>query len=527
MRVAPLKVFMLLLTVMTTGLCSCSQWTDDWRPSVDLPKLEPPLEQTAEPDAGTGTPDSDRPDEPLELTIEQAVLMAMENNRELHVERLEPEISRTFIEQELAAFDPVFSADVFAGRERIENSSANSIRSSQTGAELGLSRDLPTGTSVGVEASTERNWGTSGDDRHATRVGLSVTQALLEGRSVAANLADVRQARVDAALSAYEFRGFAEALVEEVENTYWRLVLAVRREEIVTESLRLAEQQLEDTNHRIRVGQLAETELAAAEAEVALRKEALINARSEISSLRVRLLRLINPQMLRTEKSEVRTVTAPTVPPTPVEKLDRHIQVALAMRPELKEAQLQLQRGELEVVKTRNGLLPKMDLFISLGKTGYADSFGQSVSDLPDDGYDMFVGLSLSDAPQRRAEQARHRRAAMTVTQRQRALENLRDLVTHDVELAVIEVNRTLQQVHATAATRQAQEEKVRAETAKFRVGNSTAFLVAAAQRDLLQSRVAEVEAQINYLTARIELYRAEGSLLARRGLSGDVTETR
>ncbi len=49
--------------------------------------------------------------------------------------------------------------------------------------------------------------------------------------------------------------------------------------EIYAESLRLAEQQMRETEDRIEVGTLAKTEFFAAQAEVALRRENLINAK--------------------------------------------------------------------------------------------------------------------------------------------------------------------------------------------------------------------------------------------------------
>jgi len=81
-------------------------------------------------------------------------------------------------------------------------------------------------------------------------------------------------------------------------------------------------------------------------------------------------------------------------------------------------------------------------------------------------------------------------------------------------------VERFYQQISATAVTRKFQEEKLRAETEKFRVGRSTGILVAQAQRDLLDSRISEVEAVVNYLNSMVELFRLEGTLLERRGIS-------
>ena len=56
-------------------------------------------------------------------------------------------------------------------------------------------------------------------------------------------------------------------------------------------------------------------------------------------------------------------------------------------------------------------------------------------------------------------------------------------------------------------------------ETEKFRVGKSTSLWVAQAQRDVVSSQIAEVEAVVNCLKALVELYRLEGSLLERRGV--------
>jgi outer membrane protein TolC len=192
----------------------------------------------------------------------------------------------------------------------------------------------------------------------------------------------------------------------------------------------------------------------------------------------------------------------------------------MRMRPELNQARLGILRDDLELVRTQNGLLPLMDLFITLGKSGYADSFGSSVSNVTDDNYDALAGLRFQYPFWNRDAKARHERAILSRDQTEKALANLSQLVEVDVRTAYIEVNRAKQQIAASSATRKFDEEKLRIETEKFRVGKSTSFLVAQAQRDLLVSRIAEVQALANYLKALIDLYRQDGSLLERRGIS-------
>lgn len=210
----------------------------------------------------------------------------------------------------------------------------------------------------------------------------------------------------------------------------------------------------------------------------------------------------------------------PAVPDVKLDAVEAHVEVAMRLRPDLNQARLRLKRGDLELVKTRNGLLPRLDLFITLGKTGYAESFHGSVKGFNRGSYDYSAGLTFEYPLGNRAAEARHRQAMLGLEQAQESLKNLEQLVQVDVRSAYIEVNRAREQVAATAATRSLQEEALRSETEKFRVGKSTTYLVAQAQRDLVAAKVSEIQAVVNYLKSLVTLFRLEGSLLERRGIS-------
>jgi len=89
-----------------------------------------------------------------------------------------------------------------------------------------------------------------------------------------------------------------------------------------------------------------------------------------------------------------------------------------------------------------------------------------------------------------------------------------------DVRTQYIEVERSRQQIDATKATRLAQEAAFHAEQEKLNANKGTSLQVAQAQRDLLSAQLAEVRAVTNHLKALVYLYRLEGSLLYRRGIS-------
>ncbi|MBN2468216.1 MAG: TolC family protein [Deltaproteobacteria bacterium] len=478
--------------------------TDVYKPDVSAPSMNP--------------------DGPIAVSVEDAILLALENNRSLSFERISPLIKKTYEDEERALFDPVLSGSLGYSRESSEERSKDLAsvirqRAGNSEAVIGVSKYFSTGTDVGIDISYDKTWTDQYSDSHESRVGLSVTQALLRGMDVNANLANIRQAELDTGISEYELRGFAEFLVAQVEETYWDYAREQMRIKIFEESLDLVEQHLRETEEMINVGKLAEIELTAVQAEKALSLQDLINARSSLGTKKLQLIRLLNPPCSAPWDRDIRLLNGPIVPTVTLDDVNAHVEVALRMRSDMNEARLRLRLGDLEIVKTKNGLLPRMDLFINLGKSGYADSFSRSIRDLDEDSYDVSVGLNFQYPFYNREAGALHKRAVLSRDQFLTALENLSQLVETDVRAAFIEVNRAKQQIAASAATRKLQEEKLRIEEEKFRVGRSTNFLVAQVQRDLVSSRISEVEAVVGYLKALVELHRLEGSLLARRGI--------
>jgi outer membrane protein len=472
------------------------------------------------------------PEGPLELSVEQALMLSLRNNRDLQVRQIGPVIAGTFEQIERGVFDPELFFDFEYFRERaIETSRSTEtgfgVEAKDTVAVAGVRQTLPTGTTVEATLGQDRSVSNRTPDINEARLGLSVTQSLLQGFGPAVNLASVRQAELDAVASVYELRGFTEALLADTETAYWNFVLANKEIEIFDRSLEVARRQLKEVELRIEVGILPEVEAAAARAEVARREQALINARSLLEERRLRLMRQINPGPEDGLDYQVIATAEPAIEPRPVTDLSDRLELAQRMRPDLNEALLRVEQNRLETIVTRNGLLPKLDLFVALGQTGFADSFSGSFRALDENTYDFTVGVRLSQYVGNRASRARDLAARASRRQSEEAVANLKQLVRLEVMLAVNEVERTGQQIFASRTTRILEEETVKAEEERFDVGASTALLVVQAQRDLLASRIAEVRAVVNYRIALIALYRAEGSLLERRGVTLPVGEVR
>ena len=456
-----------------------------------------------EPAVGEAAPPS------LRLTLQEAVLRALESNASLKVQRLAPAIRRTFEREARGAFNPALSAGAAASQDPQTLPEGLDPRLSAS-AEVSL--PLPSGTTLGAEVQAGQGAAGSG-----AGLDLTVTQSLLRGGGTAANLAGVRQARLDTFSSEQELRGFTGSLVADVEGTYWNLYLAGRQVEIYRDSLRLAEQHLQDTRERIEVGSLAEIDLPAAQVEVALRQGDLLDAEAALERTRLQLLRLVNPGGGAGWETLLLPADRPEEPEARLDEVAAHVELGRRLRPDLNQARLARQRGDLEVVRTRAGLLPRLDFTLSFGLADGAVSAGPAGGQA---GTDLSAGLVFSAPLGNDAARARLERARATREQLEEALRNLEQQAEVEIRSAYLEVDRTREQIRATGTTLALQEARLQAETEKFRVGRSTSYLVAQAQRDLLSSRLAQARAVAGHLTALIDLYRLEGSLLERRGLS-------
>lgn len=463
----------------------------------------------------------------LSLSVEQAVMMALERNQSLKVERLRPALNQVAEDEAAAAFDIGLSAEVAATGDRALRTLGNSaqfldIISSGSSSRFGVNKLFPSGTSISFELSatpSQRYW-SNYTQQQVTRMGVSFTQALLQGARPQVNLAQLEQAAKTTEISRYELNAWTQTLVADTEKAFWDLSLAQKQMLIVESSLTLAEAQLTETQERIAVGKLAEIELRAVEAEIALRRQDVIVTTANRDKARLRLLRLLNPEGNWAQVTlNLREVA--NIPDVQLDSVDTHVSLALKLRPELHQTRLQIARNDLELVRTRDGLLPRLDLFANLGKTGYADSFlGAVENNLLGQNYDFNAGVNFSYPLGNRIGEARLKRAELTQAQTQEALANLEQLILMDIHNAYIEVRQAREQILAAQASRTAQQAKLEVETERYRVGRSTSYIVAQAQRDLLNSQTAELTAMMTYMKTITDFYRLEGSLLERRQIT-------
>ena len=354
-------------------------------------------------------PDKKTEDDPLvSLSLEQAVMMALENNQDLKTRLLGPVIAGAFEQMEKGRYDPELFAGIGVSREMVTESASTGTTFTTT---AGIRRALPSGTTLAVEAAHEQDQAKGTPDPDKTRVTLSVTQALLQGAGPAGGMVRIRQSALETRASIHELTAFVQTLVAETEIAYWQYVLARQEHAIVERSLSVSKKQQIDVQHQIDVGVLPRNELAAVLSEVARREQALIDSANQVEAFRLHLLHLLHPGSTDHLAHPVLAVSDPAIDPDPIADMDDRTALALKLRPDLAESRLRMDQNRLETIITHNGMLPRLDFFMDLGIAGFSSRSKDAIQSLGNGDYEVFAGLSVSRFVGNRPGKARQQAA--------------------------------------------------------------------------------------------------------------------
>jgi len=462
--------------------------------------------------------------ETFSIGVQDSILTALEHNPTIAIQRLQPQMALDSVEEKRATFDPQVNASLNRSETKTEALLGTKVEpveltTKRSGESIGISKTFSTGTTLSFSSGISGSVSSLYTDQYTGSLTFSLTQSLLQGFGTKANLATLMKAKIDVDISQAELKSVAENLVAKVEKAYWDLYLNKEEISIQKESLDLADRQLDESKERVAVGKLAEIELASVNAEVASRRESLIEAQSRYEKARLQFLYLLNPEGEDMWSMTPEMKDQPFVPEDAMDAIAVHLQLGLKYRPDLQQARLNLQKGDLDVQQTKNGLLPRLDFFLTYGKSTYAESFSDAVPD-PSSQYDSFSsGLTFTLPISNRSAKAKYAKAIKSLEQMEISVKNMERLVALDVRSAYIEAIKSREMIEATKVTRELQQRNMDAEQEKFRVGKSTNYLVLKAQRDFTTSELTEARAMVGYLEALIDLYQMQGTLLERRGI--------
>jgi HAE1 family hydrophobic/amphiphilic exporter-1 len=508
---------------------------------------------------------------PLALALFDAVKMALEQNRDIEVERINVRQAEYDVFAARGANDVVVGTSDFYEHKTVPVGSLlaggpnGSLTTKTLNYDFNAQQLLPTGAQW-VAGFTNSRTDTNSqfvslNPQYSSALNIQIRQPILRNFSIddARRRLQIAKRRLD--LSDSQFRQKAIDIVARVQRSYWDLVFALRDVQIQRESVLLAQTQLEQNRRMVNEGSLAPIELVSVEAELEKRNENVLSSTETVTRAENALKQLVlggresivwNQPLIPTE--------APDLHPTSFGLTDA-VAAALANRPELAQNNLQREMNKVDLNFFNNQTKPQVDLIASYTTTGLSGTkiltpnpftsttalllgrvnvlsglaglqglpippssdlpgflvggYGQSLSNLFGNDFRTFrFGVAFSFPLRNRGAEGQLGRAVAEERKITSQRKTIEQTIEVEVRNALQGVETGRQRVETARASREAAQKQSESEQRRFQAGLSTTYFVLERQNALSQAKGRELKAMTDYSKAVTELQRVMGTTL-------------
>ena len=376
-----------------------------------FPNLIAPYYPISIPEPGaTNTPKLEQMihDGKLELTLQDAVELALANNMDIVVARYNPWFADTDILKTesggtgrgtagasfpfstanipFLSFDPLITGRVLFDQIAVpvNNPFLAGTGSTLVGAVSAHTAEYNFAVSQGFSSGTTVNlaWDNTRSSSSAlnlfnpavqSSLYVTVSQQLLNGFGFFANRRNILISKNNRKIADLAFAQQAITTVTNTINTYWELVYARQNVDVQQQAVTVAEKLYSDNKKQLEIGTMAPLDVTRAESELATDNQNLIVARTAQLQQEQNLKNAISKDPLAANFVNVQIL--PTDKPTPPEAIEAPsfedaLREAFVKRPDLQEQFYNLKNADIDARATRNALLPIATLNGRYGSQG-------------------------------------------------------------------------------------------------------------------------------------------------------------
>ncbi|TAM83924.1 MAG: TolC family protein [Acidobacteria bacterium] len=348
---------------------------------------------------------------------------------------------------------------------------------------------------------------------------VGITQNLLNGFGRRANARFIRIAQNDQQFSRSVFRQRVTDTVSKVISTYFDLLADRENIHVATEALGYARKLLEDNQEEKKIGAAAQLDVAQADLDVANRQQDLLTAENTFEQDSQTMKSLIS----RSFSGQIAAVAInptdrlPDPGSSDIPSLAEALKEGGANRPEIEQAMVNLRNQEITIHATRNALLPTLTAFAAFSPQGQEGHLGGALDQVLHNNYPGYgYGVSLEIPLRNRQAQADAARALLEQRQLEMKLQQARNQMVWDVSKAVSLVHQAQGKLEASVKVATLARQTYEMTHTKFTAGRATVREVITAQTQLGTAENEVVQARAGYAKALISFEQASGTLLSR-----------
>jgi outer membrane protein len=423
------------------------------------------------------------------LTLDDAIHLALRRNKTLKVASYGPGIARANLLVARGAFDPAIALSRTYSSSQFNASIGPIPVEDLTKVDYfsaGVQGLLPLGTQYSVFGSTQevRDVYNGITKNYQTFGGFSVTQPLLRGFGLAANLEQVRIQKANRSISDQTYRQSAINTVTNVIIAYSNLQFAHDELASAEGARDRARQTLSDNEKRFRIGNSSQSDVIESRANAAQYEEDILIAERAVRDDQNALRELIGEDVFF--EDEPLFVLAPMQLPEITVDRRADLNRAYAARPDYEIARLGITQDRASEAHARNNLLPEVDFQGEYGYNGSSTSFYQSrqmVEDHlnPSVSAGVVVTIPLTFAIGRGTLRA----ARLTRVRDEEDLKRLAADIAVQVAAADGQLETTRKRVTADEAAVDLAKQALEAEEKKYKAGTGSTYIVVNYQQSL------------------------------------------
>jgi len=484
---------------------------------------------------------------PLQLSLKEAMRLALINNLEIQIENYNEDLSRELVHRAAGFYDPVLAFRVGWNSYEWPNTSfldagftVPTTIEKRWDFTTSFHQEIKGGGNFRTSFSNFRGTTNSSwvfiNPRYNSYLDFRFIQPLWRGFRETQTAKEIKIYKLDTQISDSRFKQKVAGIIEQVHNRYWELVYAIENFETRRLSLELAITQYNDNKKRLEVGVIPPIDIISARTEVAARERSLIQSRVQI----LRAQNLFKGDLAPDPEDELWNATI--IPTDRLNHQDIEItlkeaaQTAMERRPEIEEIHLELEKTGVDRSFVKKEGKPRVNLEFGLTSRGTAGNVLVDNPEQPnatDPTHPLFgdfatawnqmirfswpdyrAAVSVEIPLKNRHHHAELARIAIQRHQWRDRLRSMRQEILVEVRNAYQTVGTQKQSLETAQLARELSERQLAGENKRYQAGLSTNFNVLRYQRDLADARVEELRAMIDYQLAITALQKAMFTIL-------------
>lgn len=440
------------------------------------------------------------------ITLSEAISLGLRNNFA---------ISSAYLERVAQKFDLTVAEDRFTPKLQFSSRWITGKNENDIYKEQNLTPSATLLSPVGTKFSlswTKYDSLTHGNNNGYRNDGVtfSVIQPLLKGAGYNITTAPRTIARLNEKINKLNLKMTVSDTITSIIVVYRSLLQAQERLILANESLKRSVQILEINKRLLTAGRMAEIDIIQTQADVAMQELAVRNARTEVYSRKLDLLKILNLSF----KENIYASDRPEG-----EYLNINPEIAFhkaqEMQPDYISRLLAIRIAEMDLKVVENNQLWDVSL---IGSVSHQRNRNSSI-DREYSGRDKYIGLQIDIPLNDLSLKQDEIRAKINLQQRKMTAEDVKRELEKKVYEGIMEAESRWEEFILSSKARDLSLKKVEAEKKKLLLGRSSNFQVLSYENDLRNTENSRLNALISYLNTLSELDKTLGTTLYSWGI--------